>query len=100
MVKAQPTNRLQAIVPMVSVCAKPKQPPRGEHQANGAVEEAGKSVREMARVFKLQLEARIGREVMMNEPVMEWLIRRSAMNLSRDQVGRDRKTPYQWPVWS
>ena len=53
----------------------PEQPPKGEHQANGAVEEAGRTVREMAKVFKLQLEARIGRKIDMPEPIAQWLIR-------------------------
>ena len=33
----------------------PEQPPKGEHKANGAVEEAGRTIRDMARVLKVQL---------------------------------------------
>ncbi|MDA8584151.1 hypothetical protein N9L68_07940 [bacterium] len=38
----------------------PELPPKGEHQSNGAVEEASKSVREMAKVLKDQLEFKTG----------------------------------------
>ena len=34
----------------------PENSPKGESQSNGATEEAGKTVREMVRVFKEQLE--------------------------------------------
>ena len=37
----------------------PEQPPKGEHPANGVAEEAGRTVRDMARVLKLQLEKQI-----------------------------------------
>ena len=36
-----------------------EQPPKGESQSNGIVEEAGKTIRDMARVLKAQLELRI-----------------------------------------
>ena len=35
----------------------PELPPRGHHQSNGLVEEAGKTTREYCKVLKLQLEA-------------------------------------------
>ena len=41
----------------------PEQPPKSDHQANGVVEEAGKTVRDMVRVLKLQLEANLGQQV-------------------------------------
>ena len=31
----------------------PEQPPKGEHAANGCVEEAGGAIRDLVRVFKL-----------------------------------------------
>ena len=37
----------------------PVQPPKGEHQSNGVVEEAGKTIRDMVWVLKCQLEARL-----------------------------------------
>ena len=73
----------------------PEQPPKGEHASNGVVEEAGKTVRDMAKVLKLQLESKLGRTLQMKEPIMHWLIRWAAMALSRFQVGKDHKTAYQ-----
>ena len=69
----------------------PEQPPKGEHASNGVVEEAGKTIRDMAKVLKLQLETNLGRSLHMKEPIMHWLIRWAAMSLSRFQVGKDRK---------
>ena len=60
----------------------PEQPPRGEHASNGVVEESGKTIRDMAKVLKLQLETRLGRTLHMKEPILHWLIRWSAMALS------------------
>ena len=69
----------------------PEQPPKGEHQSNGVVEEAGKTVRDMARVLKIQVESNIKRQLEMSEPIMKWLIRWAAMCVSRFHVGKDRK---------
>ena len=71
----------------------PEQPPRGEHQANGLAEVTGRHVRDQARVLKLYLQNRIGREVLEDEPAMPWLLRWAAMSMSRFLKGRDGKTP-------
>ena len=73
----------------------PEQPPKGEHQANGVAEEAGRTVRDQARVLKLQVEARIGRKVALSEPIVPWLIRWAAMSISCFQTGKDGKSPYE-----
>ena len=67
--------------------------PRGEHQSNGAVEEAGRIARDHARVVKIHVPTRIGRELEVDEPIMPLLIRWEAMSLSRFQRGKDNKTP-------
>ena len=72
----------------------PEMPPVGEHQSNGVVEEAGRTIRDQARVLKVQLQANIGREVGVDEPIMPWLIRWVAMPMSRFQVGRDGRIPF------
>ena len=71
----------------------PEQPPAGEHQSNGAAEEAGKTVRDHARVLKIDLQVKIKREIIADEPIMPWLLRWAAMPLSRFRPGKDRKTP-------
>ena len=73
----------------------PEQPPAGEHQANGTAEEAGRTVRDHARVLKIDLQAKIKREIAVDEPIMPWLLRWAAMSLSRFSPGKDRKTPYE-----
>ena len=64
----------------------PEQPPKGEHPANGLIEEAGKTIRDMVRVLKLQLEANINRCIRIGEPIMKWMARWAAMMLSRFRV--------------
>ena len=73
----------------------PEQPPKGEHASNGVIEESGKTVRDMAKVLKLQLETQLGRTLHMKEPIMHWLVRRAAMSLSRFQAGKDHNTANQ-----
>ena len=73
----------------------PEQTPVGEHQANGLAEEAGRTVRDHARVLKLHIQAQVGREIEANEPIMPWLIRWAAMAFSRFRNGSDGKTPYE-----
>ena len=73
----------------------PEQPPVGEHQANGAAEEAGKNVRDHARVLKIDLQSKIKRKIRFDEPIMPWLIRWASMAVSRFQPGKDKKAAYE-----
>ena len=73
----------------------PERPPVGEHQSNGAIEEAGKTTREYARVLKLQLEDKAKMELQPSDKIIPWLIRWSAMLISRYAVGKDGRTPYE-----
>ena len=60
----------------------PKGPPAGESQANGRVEEAGKTVREMMKVYKCRLEA--GVDVLDDKSIiMQWMARWAAMAYNR-----------------
>ena len=45
----------EALAKMHGGLMTPEQPPKGEHAANGRVEEAGKTIRDMVRVLRLQL---------------------------------------------
>ena len=72
-----------------------EQPPRGEPQANGTAEEAGRTEREQARVLKLQVEAHICRKVAPGEPIMPWLMRWVALGVSRYQMGTYGNSPYE-----
>ena len=72
-----------------------EKPPKGESQSNGAVEEAGKRVREVAKVLKDMIEHKVTGKVKLESNVMQWLVRWAAMLLSRYQVGPDGKTGYE-----
>ena len=72
-----------------------EQPPAREHQANGLVEETGRTIRDQARVLKLHMEPKIQREILEYEPIMPWLVRWAAMSVSRFLVGKDGKTAYE-----
>ena len=52
-------------------------------------------MRDQARVLKLQIETRIGRNIALEEPVMPWLMWWAAMSVSRFQVGKDERSPYE-----
>ena len=68
---------------------------RGESQSNGKVEEAGKTVRSMAKVFKDMIEERIGGELASDSKIIHWLVRWVAMLYSRYKIGTDGKTAYE-----
>ena len=70
-------------------CISPEQPPVGEHQSNGRAEEAGRTIRDQARVLKIQFQIRIRRKVEASEPIMAWLIRWAAMSVSRFLIGKN-----------
>ena len=73
----------------------PEQPPVGEHQANGAAEEAGKNKRDHARVLKIHLQSKIQRKIKFDEPIMPWLVRWASMLVSRFQPGKDKRAAYE-----
>ena len=73
----------------------PEQPPKGEHQANGEVEEAGKTVRDMVKVLKDQLEFKAKVKIEPKDVVMQWMVRWAAMLISRYKKGKDNNTPHE-----
>ena len=73
----------------------PEGPPVGDSQANGRVEEAGKTIREYAKVYKDKIEFEIKETTPSEAVIMQWLLRWAAMVGSRYKVGADGKTPYE-----
>ena len=73
----------------------PEQPPKGESSSNGKIEEAGKTVRSLAKVFKDMIEAKLGEEISSECVIILWLVRWVAMMHSRFKVGTDGKTAYE-----
>ena len=52
-----------------------ERPPKGEFQSNVAAEEAGKRVREMAKVIKDMVEYRTKAKMKLESNIMQWLVR-------------------------
>ena len=73
----------------------PETSAKGESQSNGAVESAGRLVREFTRVFKIQVEEKAGVEIDGTDPILHWAVRWAAMVCSRYLVGADGKTGWQ-----
>ena len=73
----------------------PEKPPKGESQSNGRVEEAGKTIRGIAKVLKDQIERRTQMKIEAEHPVMQWMVRWAAMLHNRYQKGEDGRTAYQ-----
>ena len=73
----------------------PEQPPPGESQENGRVEEARKTLRGYIRVFKDMMESKLGEQIPADAAVLQWLVRWVAMLHSRYRRGTDGKTAYE-----
>ena len=59
------------------------------------MEEAGKTIRGLAKTFKEMIEENIGEEIPVEAIIMQWLIRWAAMLHSRFKIGKDCKTAYE-----
>ena len=69
-------------------------PPAYDPQSNGAIEKAVDQCMCQLRSIKIELESRIGIEVVTQWPVIEWMVEYSCTTINRGQVGHDGKTPY------
>jgi hypothetical protein len=69
--------------------------PVGEHQSNGAVENAIKRVQGQIRTVRDALESRIGERVKGGDNVFTWLVRNAAASMNRYQVGSDGRTAHE-----
>ena len=73
----------------------PEHPPKGESSSNGAVEQSGQLVRELARVFRDQVEHNAQMTLSPQDNVVQWMIRWAAINISRYHAGKDGKSAYE-----
>ena len=73
----------------------PEDPPRGESQSNGTVEEAGKTVREFVRVLREHVQDKAEVELGASDVFVLWMVRWAAMMVSRFLVGKDGLTAYE-----
>ena len=72
----------------------PQNPPAYDPQANGEAERAVQEVKAQLRAIKLGLEARIGEEVQVDRPILEWMIPHAGQTINRFQVGEDGRTAH------
>ena len=73
----------------------PEHPPKGEHQSNGVVERAVRTVKDHIRTMKGALDSKLGKKVPAHANILLWLIEYSSILLSRYAIGRDGKTTFQ-----
>jgi len=73
----------------------PIQPPKGESQSNGAIENAVRLVKEMIRVHTIALERKIDGTVPTHHPVMSWIVEHAADMITKYMVGKDGKTGFE-----
>ena len=66
----------------------PEDPPRGESQSNGTVEEAGKILREFVRVLREHVQDKAEVEPGASDVIVLWMVRWVAMMVSRFLVGK------------
>ena len=73
----------------------PENPPKGESQSNGRIEESGKTIRGFVKVMKSQIEDKADITIEGKDIITQWMIRWAAMLPSRFLVGKDGKTAYE-----
>ena len=69
--------------------------PKGESAANGAAEEAGKTIRGMVKVYKDQIEDKANIKIESGDVIMQWLVSWAAIAYSKFKKGHDGKTAYE-----
>ena len=69
--------------------------PVTDSQANGSAERAVRSVEEMVRTYKIDLQERTqGLQLPIDHPAMEWMVEHAADMLCKGVTGTDGKSPY------
>ena len=73
----------------------PENPPKGESQSNGRIEETVKTIRGYAKVLKSQIEEEAKIKLDGTDVIVQWIVRWAAMLPSRFLKGKDGKTAFQ-----
>ena len=68
---------------------------RSDSQSHGRAERAVRSIEEMTRVFKRDLEIRMGADLDIDSAMFDWLVRHAADLLNKRHVGKDGRTAYE-----
>ncbi|CAK0893991.1 unnamed protein product [Prorocentrum cordatum] len=67
----------------------PRESPAGEHQSNGGIEVAAREVKRQVRANKYALEAKLGRKVDDDHPILKWLPQDAVACIGRCRRGTD-----------
>ena len=67
----------------------------GDSQGNGFIERAVRTVEEMVRTLKLDLETRISQKLNITHKVIPWLVEHAVDLVNKLQVGQDGKTSFE-----
>ena len=67
----------------------------GDSQGNGFIERAVRTVEEMVRTLKFDLEAHISETLKITHKVISWLIEHAVDLVNKVQVGQDGKTSFE-----
>ena len=67
----------------------------GDSQGNGFIERAVRTVEEMVRTLKLDLETRISQKLNITQKVIPWLVEHAVDLVNKLQVGQDGKTSFE-----
>ena len=67
----------------------------GEHQSNGEVENAIRSIQSRIRTMRLALHSRYQAKIGIEHPIMPWLIHHAALLTNFCRVGTDGRTSYE-----
>ena len=67
----------------------PRESPRGEHQANGLIEQVCKEIKMHIRVGRSALEEKLGQPLGDTDPLLAWMPRHVGDLLNRYRKGRD-----------
>ena len=70
-------------------------PPVGDSQANGFIENANGIIKTQVREMKDALDTRLGEKLPPDSPVITWLVQYAAVLWSRYAVSKDGKTAYE-----
>ncbi|CAK0861016.1 unnamed protein product, partial [Prorocentrum cordatum] len=67
----------------------PRESPAGEHQSNGGIEVTVREVKRQVRATRYALEAKLGRKVDDDHPILKWLPQCAAACIGRHRRGTD-----------
>ena len=75
--------------------AQKEESPVGDHQANGDIESAVRTLKAQMRATRFGLESRLGRQLAQDDPILVWIPTFAGDTIARFRKGPDGKTPWE-----